>query len=336
MKLKRLADQVVVVFGASSGIGRATALRLASKGARVVAAGRNREGLETLATDIRARGGQCITTLAEASDFEQVGNAAKEAVERFGHLDTWIHVAGVGVWSKVEETRPEEIRRVMEVNFYGQVYGAMAALPHIRREGRGALIHISSVEALVSPPYQAAYAASKHALNGFLDSLRVELLAERVPIAVTEVMPAGVNTPLFDKGLCRLGVKPKPVPPMYEPEVVSELIVYAAEHRRRRLYAGGAAKFFMTAESWMPGTSDFVIRMTAIKGQRTDQAKPPGGPDNLFHTLEGYNSVRNGFSDRAFGSSIYNWVQMHPGLQAGAALSVIGLLGAVAVRKIRA
>lgn len=334
MKLKPLSEQVVVVFGASSGIGRLTALRLAAKGARVLVAGRNRDGLETLVEQIQQQNGRAAWAVADAADFEQVKSVAAEAARVFGGIDTWVHIAGVGLWSKVEDTTPEEFERVMQVNFHGQLYGVKAALPFLRREGRGALIHVASVEALVAPPYQAAYTASKHALVGFLDSLRVELWAERTGVQVTAIFPAGIDTPIWDKGRTKLGVKPKPVPLIYKPEVVADLIVYAAEHRRRRLYAGAAGRFFMLGRAWMPSVSDLVVRAVAVKGQKTDDPKPPGAPDNLFHTLAGHNQVRDGFS-YAHNDRLYTWWQTHPVFAITASGLLVAAIGSAITRKLR-
>lgn len=189
MKLKSLKDQVVVVFGASSGIGRATARRLARRGARVVVSARSEDGLASLAAEIGKRGGKAVPVAAEVTNFEQVRGVADRAVSEFGRLDTWVHCAAVSLYARFEETEPEEFRRIIDVNLNGQAFGAMAALPHIRREGRGALIHISSVEARRALPFQAAYAASKHGVKAFLDALRMELREENLPISVTNVMP---------------------------------------------------------------------------------------------------------------------------------------------------
>ncbi len=213
MQLKPVEEQVVALMGASSGIGRQTALQFADRGARVVVAARGEEGLNSLVEEIREKGGQATAVPAEVSDFEQVKAVAQRAVEEYGHLDSWVHLAAVGLFATFEQTTPEEFERIIQINLMGQVYGAMAALPHIKREGRGALIHISSVEAKRSFPFHSAYAASKHGIDGFLESLRVELAREGWPISVTQVMPGTINTPFFDKGRTKLGVKPVGAPP---------------------------------------------------------------------------------------------------------------------------
>src|ERR687894_1432376 len=200
MQLKPVDEQVVALMGASSGIGRESALRFARRGAKVVVSARGEDGLASLVDEIRSEGGQATYVVADTSEFEQVKAVADRAVEEHGRLDTWVHLAGVGLFATFEQTTPEEFARVIDVNLMGQVYGAMAALPHIKREGRGALIHISSVEAKRSFPLHSAYGASKHGIDGFLKALRLELKHERWLISVSQVMPATINTPFFDKG----------------------------------------------------------------------------------------------------------------------------------------
>src|ERR671914_1980715 len=168
MQLKPIEEQVVVLMGASSGIGRETALRFARKGAKVMISARGEEGLYSLVEEIRAEGGEATAVVADTSDFGQVEAVADRAVEQYGRLDTWVHLAAVGLFATFEQTTSEEFERVIDVNLMGQVYGAMAALPHLKREGRGALIHISSVEAKRSFPLHSAYGASKHGIDGFL------------------------------------------------------------------------------------------------------------------------------------------------------------------------
>jgi NAD(P)-dependent dehydrogenase (short-subunit alcohol dehydrogenase family)/hemerythrin superfamily protein len=208
MQLKPIHQQVVAILGGSSGIGRETALEFAQKGAKLIVSARNEAGLKTLVEEITRLGGTADYIVADVSVFDQVKAVADKAVQLYGRLDTWVHAAAVNLYTTFEQTTPEEFQRVVEVNLMGQVYGAMAALPHLKREGRGALIHVSSVEARRAFPYHSAYAASKHGIDGFLESLRVELLHEHIPISVTNVMPASINTPLFNKSRSKIGVKP--------------------------------------------------------------------------------------------------------------------------------
>lgn len=334
MRLKPLHEQVAVVFGASSGIGRETAVRFARRGARVVAAARGREGLDSLVETIRGFGGQAIAVPAEAADFEQVRDVAEEAVRTYGGLDTWVHAAAVSMWAGFEDTTPEEFRRIIEVNLLGQAWGARAALPHLRRRGGGALIHVTSGEAYVALPLQSAYAASKAGVTGMLDALRRELEAEGVPISVTNVLPASIDTPLFSKARTRLGVKPRPIPPIYEPAAVAQVILYAAEHPVKRIYAGGAARFFTLAQTAAPGLVDRVLAFRGIQRQRSEEIRPPDAPGNLFHPVPD-NRVSGDFGSQARRVSVYNWLETHPAGALALAGAALGAAGWLAARRIR-
>jgi NAD(P)-dependent dehydrogenase (short-subunit alcohol dehydrogenase family) len=329
MQLKPIDQQVVVVMGASSGIGREAAKRFAQRGAKVVVAARNQDGLETLVREIRERGGVASPVVADVTDFAQVKAAADEAVEQYGRLDTWAHVAGVSLYATFDEVTPEEFKRVIEVNLVGQAYGAMAALPHLKREGRGALIHVSSIESQLSFPYQSAYAASKHGIPGFLDALRLELRHEGMPISVTNIMPAAINTPLFDKARTKLGVKPAVPPPVYQPGTVADQIVYAAEHPVRDMIAGGAGKMFIQTQRISPALMDALMLLAGFESQKTDEPKSVDGPNNLFAPIAGQNRVEGDFGQIALDRSLYNWLGRHPYVRrslAGAALGVATLL----------
>jgi NAD(P)-dependent dehydrogenase (short-subunit alcohol dehydrogenase family) len=329
VQLKPVEEQVVVLMGASSGIGRQTALRFASKGAKVVASARGQEGLDSLVEEIRAAGGEAIAVPADTSEFEQVKAVADRAVEEYGRLDTWVHLAAVGLFATFEQTTPEEFQRVIDVNLMGQVYGAMAALPHLKREGRGALIHISSVEAKRSFPYHSAYAASKHGIDGFLEALRVELKHDGWPISVTQVMPGTINTPFFDKGRSKLGVKPVGIPPIYEPETVANIILYAAENPARDLVSGGAAQALILNQRLSPRMLDAVLATRAgFSPQKTDEPRSEDDPDNLYSPIPGHDTARDGF--RALSRSLYNWLEMHPVVRRGAAAgTALGLMAAL-------
>lgn len=199
MQLLPINQQTVAIVGASSGIGRETALSFAKRGAKVVVAARSQSGLDSLVKEIESFGGQATAIRADVLDFQQVKAIADKAIEQYGRLDTWVHCAAVALYAAFEQTTPEEFKRVIDVNLMGQVYGAMVALPHLRRSGGGALIHISSVLGKRSFPLQSAYCAAKHGINGFLESLRVELMHEGVPISVTEIQPTSINTPFLPK-----------------------------------------------------------------------------------------------------------------------------------------
>jgi NAD(P)-dependent dehydrogenase (short-subunit alcohol dehydrogenase family) len=264
------------------------------------------------------------------SEFEQVKAVAEHAVEEYGRLDTWVHFAAVLLVDSFEQTTPEEFARVIDVNLMGQVYGAMVALPHITREGGGTLIHVSSKGAKRSIPLQSAYCASKHGIDGFLESLRVELQREKLPISVTQVMPATINTPFFDKARTRLGVKPVAPPPVYQPRIVADAILHAAEHPVCDFVVGGAAKALLISQAVSPRLVDALMKKIGFGVHYTDEPKSEKAPDNLFAPIEGHDTVEGSFSNRAHPRSFYNWLQMHPIVKRGAvAGTAIGALGAL-------
>lgn len=273
--------------------------RQAKRGALVVISARSQQGLESLVDEIRRQGGEATAVVADVSNFEQVKAIADKTVEQYGRLDTWVHNAAVELDASFEQTTPEEFKRLIDVNLMGQVYGAMVALPHLKREGRGALIHVSSVEAKRSLPLQSAYAAAKHGIDGFLESLRVELQHQKLPISVTNVMPASINTPLFDKARTKLGVKPQGVPPIYQPSLVADAILDVAEHPKRDVVVGDAGKMILLAQRISPSLVDAYMVRTAFEGQRTNEPKSQDAPDNLFEPIQGYNKTEGDFSEQA-------------------------------------
>ncbi len=335
MQLKPIAQQVVVVVGASSGIGRETALRFAKHGANVVVAARSEPGLASLVDEIRRAGGEATAITADVAEFAQVQAVADRAVQEYGRIDTWVQLASVAVWGTFEQTTPAEFKRIIDVNLTGQAYGAMAALPHLRREGRGALIHISSVEAKLPLPLQSAYSASKHGMVGFLDALRLELQHEGIPISVTNVMPSSINTPFFNKAGTKLGVLPRPLPPMYQPQLVADAILYAAEHPARDLIVGGAGKAGIMTRHLSPRLMDAFLRLTAFTLQRTDAPKSENAPHNLFYPVEGYDRVAGDFGGEARSWSVYTWLTLHPYLRRVVTSTVLSAIVVVAARVFR-
>lgn len=326
MQLKPIKEQVVVIVGASSGIGRECALRFAERGAKVMAAARSEPGLQSLVNEIASRGGEAAHAVCDATDPAQVEAVADAAVQRFGRIDTWVNDAAVSVYARAEDTKPEEFRRVMEVNYMGQVHGALAALPRLRQAGGGALIAISSVESIVSLPLHSAYSASKHAVEGFTDALRRELMAEGAPISVTSVKPATINTPFFSNSANRMDVKPKGPPPFYQPAVVADCVLHAAEHPVRDLFAGGAAKMMATTQMLAPKLVDAALARVGIPSSRTDEPEPGGSAGNLRAPLADDRAEGN-FGSQARRRSLYTWMETHPPAKALAASGV--LAGAV-------
>ncbi len=311
LKLRPVPDQVVVVMGASSGIGRATAARFAREGAKVVVAARGEDGLKSLVEEIRANGGSAVAEVADVTDPAEMQRVAQRAVTEYGGLDTWVHAAAVLLVAPFEETTPAEFQRVIDVNLMGQVHGAMAALPHLKRRG-GALIHISSMGAKRGVPLQSAYCASKHGIDGFVKTLRMEVQRAALPISVTNVMPATINTPLFDQARTKIGVKPVAPPPIYQPDVVVDAILYAAEHPVRDLVVGGSAKALILGEKVAPRLIDALLVRFGFEAHDTGKPKTADAPDNLFSPLGAYNTARNGFDASAWPRSLYTSLQQQP------------------------
>ena len=328
MKLKPIKEQVVVVCGASSGIGRKTALEFAERGAKVVVSARHNEGLESLVEEIRAAGGEATAIAADVTRFSDLQAVADLAVDTYGRLDTWVQTAAISLYAKFEETEPDEFARVIEVNLIGTAHAAKAALPHLKKtaqaDGGAALICTSSVEGKVSLPLQSAYASSKHGVIGLLEAIRIEMEEEGVPVSVTNVMPAGINTPFFNKARTKIGVKPMPMPPIYEPDVVADVMLYAAQHPTRDISAGGAAKSFIWGERFTPRLLDKMLVRTGFKGQMTDEPKAADAPANSYRPIDGQNRVYGDFSDQSKGS-LLTWFDTHP--LAGRAIKT-ALLGA--------
>ena len=334
MRLKPVDRQVAVVMGASSGIGRETAFRFAKRSAKVVVSARDEEALRSLVDKIRRDGGEALAVPADVTEFEQVKAVADRAVEQYGVLDTWVHSSGVGLFATFDRTEPEEFRRVVDVNLMGQVYGAMAALPHLKREGRGALIHISSVEAKRSAPFHSAYAASKHGIDGFLESLRVELQREGWSIGVTNVMPAAINTPFFSSSRTKLGVKPMGFPPIYQPNTVADVVLYAAEHPTREIVAGGAGKAMLLTQRVSPRLMDALMLLAGFDSQKTDEPKSEDDPHNLFEAVD-EDRIEGDFSDQAHPRSLHNWLETTYPLLRRTALAGLITLGAAKLLRAR-
>ena len=286
VKLKPLWEQVVVVFGASTGIGRITALEACRRGARVLAAARDEDGLASLA-DEAGEPDRLAVQVADAADPQQVQAVADAAVARFGRLDTWAHVAGVAEHARFEDMPLENFRTVIEIDLLGPVHAAKAALPHLRRSGGGAFIVVSSMVAKRSFPLISSYSAAKHGVNGFLESLRVELQHDEVPVSVTEIQPATIDTPFFEHARTRLGVRPSGPPPVYPPERVAEAILRAAEHQAREVVVGGAGKAQLLMQRISPRVMDAFARLAAFRLQKSREPKEPDDSDGLDQPVEG-------------------------------------------------
>jgi len=286
---KRVRDQVAVVLGASSGIGRATALAFAREGAHVVCASRGTDALESLVAEITSAGGSAVAVPTDITDPAALASLVREAESRQGRIDTWVNVAAVSVYGTVEQIPLEDFRRVLEVNFLGHVAASKAALPALRRAGGGVLIGVASVEAVRSLPMHSPYTASKFALRAFYDALRMELAEEGAPVAVTTILPASIGTPFWEHSRNLTGRMTKPPPPVYAPELVADAIVRAAVSPRRQLPVGDSALGFLLGQRLSPALTDVVMSLVGRRAQTTD--RPDDGTDILETPTSGPGQV---------------------------------------------
>lgn len=317
MKLKPINQQVVSVVGASSGIGRITALEFARRGAKVVVSARGESKLKSLVEEIRSFGGEATYIVADVEVFDQVKAIADKTVEVYGRLDTWVHVPAVGIFATFDNTTPEEFKHVIDVDLMGQVYGAMAALPHLKREGRGALIHVSSVEGTRSLPYQSAYSAAKHGVEGFIEAMRLELQHEKWPISVTSVKPGVINSPFWNNGRTKLGVKPAGIPPYYEPKLVADAILYVAEHPTRDYLVGDVAKILDLVQRISPPLVDSLLLLIGFKLQHSSEPKSEDASNNFYEPVAEDDRVNGDYSNFVI-PSVSDWLDKNPVLQWGA------------------
>src|ERR687886_733354 len=269
--MKRLTKpEVVVITGASAGVGRATARAFAREGAYIGLLARGRDGLEGARRDVEESGGRALVLPTDVSDADAVERAAETVEREFGPIDVWINNAMVSVFSPVKEMRPEEYRRVTEVTYLGYVYGTLAALKRMLPRDRGVLVQVGSALAYRGIPLQAAYCGAKHAVQGFMDALRCELLHDGSHVRVTMLQMPALNTPQFGWVKSRLSHKAQPVPPIYQPEVAAEAIVYAAHHHRREFYVGFSTVKAIIGNKLVPGFADWYLARTGYTSQQTN------------------------------------------------------------------
>jgi NAD(P)-dependent dehydrogenase (short-subunit alcohol dehydrogenase family) len=306
---KPLREQVVVVTGASSGLGRAIARLAGERGAKVVVTARNAEALDACVAEIEHAGSEALAVPGDVTDRHQVERVVDAAAERFGRIDTYVANAIVTVYAEAERLEPEELRRVWEVNFFGVVYGYWAALPHLR-ESRGTFLHVSSALAYRGIPLQAAYCSTKAGLRAFLESARVEEQKAGTGVAISLVLPGAINTPQFDRDRQKIGYQPQPVPPIYQPEPFAEATLRCAEHPIRELPISWGAQKLLWGQKLSPRAGDWVLRRTGWKSQHTSEPKPLDAPDNLFDTLPGDPGAHGRFDRRARGSTIWTRLRL--------------------------
>jgi len=308
-----LHEQVVVILGASTGLGHATALEFARRGASVVLAARGEPELREVEQEIIQLGGRAYVVVTDVAEWSQVQALAQEAVAHFGRIDTWVNNAAVAEYATVESATIEEIERVIHIDLMGQIYGMKTVIPYMRQQGGGTIINIASILAEVSAPLLSGYSAAKHGIKGFADSLRLELKHEKSGIEVTTIIPPSMNTPFFAHSRSRLGVNPKPIPPVYAPEVTVNAIIHAAEHPQRDIVVSGAGKLLVWMSHVAPTLTDFYMLQNGrmFKQQRSDM--PDDRQDNLYEPLPG--SVHGEFNDRMIPVSPFTQLELHPNVK---------------------
>lgn len=329
VKLKKLSEQVIVITGASSGIGLVTARMAAASGAKLVLVARNEQVLSKLTDEINGQRGEAAYVVADVTQLEDVRRIAHIAVERFGGFDTWVNNAAVSIYGRVLEVPLEDHRQIFETNYWGLVHGTMVAVEHLRERG-GALIQIGSALSDRAIPLQGTYCATKHAVKGFTDALRMELEEEGVPISVTLIKPSAIDTPYRQHARNHMDVEPLNPPPVYAPETVAEAILHSACHAERDLFIGSGGKIMSVAGERAPRMTDKVMEAFVFNLQRSDQPKPANRRDSLYDSSDDGHE-RGGYPGYVAETSLYTKASMHPWL-VGAAILGAGLVMAGLLR----
>jgi NAD(P)-dependent dehydrogenase (short-subunit alcohol dehydrogenase family) len=318
------APQTVVVTGASAGVGRAVAIEFAREGARIGLIARDADALDGVRRDVEAAGGSALVLPLDVADAGAVFEAADRVERAFGPIDVWVNNAMVTVVGRAVDTPPEDFRRVTEVTYLGYVHGTLAALRHMTTHDRGVIVQVGSALAYRGIPLQAAYCAAKHAIRGFTDSIRTELVHDGSQVKLTAVHLPAINTPQFDWARTREPKAPRPVAPVYRPEVAARAIVAAAHRPRREYWLGTTTPLTILGNMVLPGFMDRYLARNALEGQHADSDVAPGRPDNLDSPVAGRHRVAGSFGAEARDSA---W--SYPGVYAriGAVL-LAGTLGA--------
>jgi len=321
--------EVVVITGASAGIGRATVRAFAKRGAYIGLVARSHDGLEGARQEVEAAGGKALVLPTDVSDPEQVEAAAAAVEKEFGPIDIWVNDAMASILSPFVEIKPEEFRRVTEVTYLGYVYGTMAALRRMKSRDRGTIVQVGSALAYRSIPLQSAYCGAKSAIRGFTDSIRCELHHDGSNIHITMVQMPAVNTPQFDWIENNMPNKSQPVPPIFQPEVAAEAIVWAATHKRRELYVGSSTVEAILGTKVAPGILDRYLGKTGYKSQQTEEPESQNRLSNLWEPLPGDRGAHGRFDEQAQDYSAQLWATENQdwlvlGLGAGVALVALG------------
>ena len=324
--------EVVVITGASAGVGRATAQRFAGEGAHIGLIARGIDGLEGARKDVERLGGKALVIPVDVADADKVEAAAAQIEAELGHIDIWINNAMTSVFSPIKEMTADEFRRVTEVTYLGYVYGTLAALKRMLPRDRGVIVQVGSALAYRGIPLQSAYCAAKHAIQGFCDSLRCELIHDNSNVKVTMLQMPAFNTPQFGWVKSRLPRKAQPVPPIFQPEVAAEAVYFAAHKPRREFYVGMPSVEAIVANKIAPGLLDRYLARTGYDSQQYDGPEDPTRPNNLWQPVPGDHGAHGAFDARATDWSPQLWTSEHRGWIA-AAVVVLGISGLLAFFK---
>lgn len=319
-----------MITGASAGVGRAVARLYAARGASIGLLARGRAGLDAARREVEASGGRALVFQADVADAEAVEDAAARLEETFGPIDVWVNNAMASVYSPVIETPPEEFRRVTEVTYLGVVHGTLSALRRMRRRNRGVIVQVGSALAYRGIPLQAAYCAAKHAVQGFFDSLRAELLHDGSAVRMTMVQLPALNTPQFDWVKSRLPHRGQPVPPIFQPEVAAEAIVWAADHDRREIHVGLPTVVAVVGNKFFPALGDIYLGRTGYESQQTQEPEDPERPHNLWEPVDGERDygAHGRFDTRSHETSRQLWLTQHrTAVLAAVAVALFALIG---------
>ncbi|HEX4275492.1 MAG TPA: SDR family oxidoreductase [Bryobacteraceae bacterium] len=314
--------RVVVVTGASAGVGRATVRAFAAEGAHVAAIARDTEGLHAAAREVDESGGRGLAVPVDVADAGQMEAAAARIESELGPIDVWVNNAMVTIFARVIDTTPGEFKRATEVTYLGTVYGTMAALRRMQPRNSGSIIQVGSALAYRSIPLQAAYCGAKHAIAGFTDSLRTELIHEQSRIRLTMVQLPAMNTPQFTWCRSKMPRHPQPVPPIFQPEVAAERIVWASRHNRREVFVGAPTVIAIETNKVAPALADLYLGKTGFDSQQTEEALSPARPDNLFEPLPGDFGAHGVFDAQAHNAAATTWLANHKGVAAAGAAAL--------------
>jgi len=330
-----MTRRVVVVTGASGGVGRAVARSFGESGDSVALIARGEAGLTAAANDVEARGGRALAIRADTSRASDVDDAAARVDDELGPIDVWVNDAFTSVFAPFTEISADEFRRVTEVSYLGYVYGTRAALRHMLPRDRGVIVQVGSALAYRGIPLQSAYCGAKHAIQGFTESVRCELLHERSAVRITMVQMPALDTPQFSWVLSRLARHPQPVPPIYQPEVAARAVLWAADHDRREWWVGASTAATLVANALVPGALDRYLGRTGFDSQQTSEAAKPDRPANLWEPADDDRDYgpRGVFGDRSHDQSPQWWMTTHRRPLLASAALVAGALGFTSWRR---